>query len=147
MQRHFKLRSSRFLAFLILFLSVISLVSLWTLPLPVLVLFVLTVMLLSWGGYFLLLDANLRSNHSCVAFRLEDDDGIVLVLRSGRHVSGRVLQGSLVASYLVILNIALRDRRCMRSILVLPDAMSADSFRRLRVRLVWGEGADKANPV
>lgn len=145
MQRHFKLRSSRFLVFLILFLSVIPLVSLCMLPLPVFVLFVLTAMLLSWGGYCLLLDANLHSKHSCIAFRLEDDDGIVLLLRNGRHVAGRVLQGSLVTPYLVILNIALSDRYGVRSIMVLPDTMSADSFRRLRVMLVWG--GDNANPV
>jgi toxin CptA len=62
-------------------------------------------------------------------------------------VSGRVLRGSLVTPYLVTLNIALSERRGVRSILVLPDTMSVDSFRRLRVMLVWGKRDDKAAPV
>jgi hypothetical protein len=143
MQRHFKLRPSRSLALLFFFLSVISLVSLWLLPLPAFWLFVLTVAVLCWTGYNLLLSANLRMGHSCVAFRLEEGDAIVLVLRNGMHLSGRVSADCLVTPYIVILNVELSEQRKGRSLLILPDIMGADSFRRLRVVLRWGDRSDQ----
>ena len=87
---------------------------------------------------FLLRDARLASKQSCVAFRLEGQDAIVLILRNGMHLQGRVSADSLVTPYLVILNVKVGERRGVRSVPVLSDAMGADSFRRLRVALRWG---------
>jgi toxin CptA len=143
MQRHFKLRPSRSLAWLFFFLCVASLVSLWLLPLPTLVLLALTVVVLCWIGYSLLLNANLRMGNSCVAFRLEENDAIVLVLRNGRHLSGQVSADSLVTPYIVILNVVLSEQRSGRCLLILPDVMGLGSFRRLRVVLRWGDRADQ----
>lgn len=143
MRRHYRLLSSRLLIILLLLLAAGALVCLWLLPLPVPVLLTLTVFVSCWAGYHLLLDAKLRLGRSCVAFRLEKEGTIVLVLRSGRHLQGRMQQGSLVTPYLVILNVVLDEHRGRRSLLILPDAMSADSFRRLRVVLRWGDGASR----
>lgn len=82
--------------------------------------------------------------HSCVAFRLEDQGEIVLLLRGGRHLSCRVSSDSLVTPYFVILNVILGEKRGGRSLVILPDAMGAESFRRLRVALRWGDKADQA---
>jgi toxin CptA len=139
MQRYYKLRPSRFLALLVSFLCAVSLVSLWLLPLPVFMLLVLTLAVLCWGGYSLLLDANLRMGHSCVAFRLENREEIVLVLRSGSHLSGRVSPDSFVTPNLVILNVMLSEQGRGRSLLIMPDTMGAESFRHLRVGLRWGD--------
>ena len=79
-----------------------------------------------------------------MAFRLEGQDEIVLVLRSGTHLSGRVSADSLVTPFLVILNVALKERRERRSLLIMPDTMGAESFRHLRVALKWGDKADQA---
>ena len=144
MQRHYKLRPSRFLALLFILLGATSLVLLWFLPLQTAIWLALAVAAMWWGGYCLLFYANLRMGHSCVAFRLEDRDEIVLVLRSGRHLSGRVSPDSLVTPYIVILNVVLSEQRRGRSLLILPDAMGEDSFRRLRVALRWGDKADQA---
>jgi hypothetical protein len=143
MQLSYKLRPSRSLALLFLLLCVLSLVSIWALPLPVAGLVVLTLAVLSWTGYCLLLDANLSRERSCVAFRLEGGDEIVLVLRSGTHLSGRVSADSLVTPFLVILNVALKEPRGRRSLLIMPDTMGAESFRHLRVALKWGSKADQ----
>ena len=88
-------------------------------------------------------DTYLRMGHSCVAFRLETQDEIVLVLRNGRHLAGRVSSDSLVTPYLVILNVVLKEPRRRRSLLISPDAMGVESFRRLRVALKWGDKADQ----
>jgi toxin CptA len=143
MHRHYKLRPSRFLNLLIGFLGVSALSVLWMLPLPAFVPLVLTVFLSGWTVYCMLRDAGLRLGHSCVAFRLEDQDEIVLVLRNGSHLAGRVLPDSWVTPHAVILNVLLDERHGRRSVLILPDAMSAESFRRLRVVLGWGERAGR----
>jgi toxin CptA len=141
MQRYYTLRPSRRLALLFILLCFASLAALWTLPLPALWRLLLTVVVLWWAGYHLLLDANLRLQHSCVAFRLEETEEIVLVLRNGRHVPCKVTRDSLVTPWLVILNVVLSEQRGWRSLVILPDAMAADSFRRLRVVLKWGDRA------
>jgi hypothetical protein len=114
---------------------------------PVLVSLVLTLVLLCWGGYCLLLDAKLRLGHSCVAFRLENREEIVLVLRSGSHLSGRVLPYSLVTPHIVILNLVLSEQRGMRNVLIFPDTMSVESFRCLRVLLRWGDTANQSASI
>jgi hypothetical protein len=139
MQRYYTLRPSRLLALSFILLCAVSFAALWSLSLPLLGLFILTVAMLCWGGYHLLLDASMRLQHSCVAFRLEEGEGIVLVLRNGRHLPCRVARDSLVTSYLVILNVVLSEQRGSRSLVILPDAMAVESFRRLRVALRWGD--------
>jgi hypothetical protein len=124
-----------------------SLVSLWTLPLPVAILLAVTPAVLSWAAYCLLNDAKLYLAKSCVAFRLENREEIVLALRSGSHMPGRVLEKSVVTPYIVILDVLLAEQRGRRSILILPDAMSSESFRHLRTLLKWGDKKDLTAPV
>lgn len=143
MQLNYKLRPSRFLALLFVLLCALSLVSIWALPLSFAGLLAFTLIVLCWTGYYLLLDANLSRGSSCVAFRLEGQDEIVLVLRSGTHLSGRVSADSMVTPFLVVLNVVLKERHGRRSLIILPDAMGADSFRRLRVALKWGGKPDQ----
>jgi toxin CptA len=142
MQRHYRLRPSRFLTLLLVILCVAPLVSSWSAQLPFPWLPVLAIVVLLWGGYYQLSHAALRKGHSCVAFRLEDDCGIVLVLRNGRHLSGRISPDSLVTPYFIIVNVMGNERGDGRSLLIMPDTMGAESFRRLRVVLRWGARAD-----
>lgn len=139
MQRHFKLRPSRTLVLIFLTLCLSALVSIWMLPFPGLVLLVLSLIVLCWGGYCLLFDAGLRMENSCVALRLEDGEGIVLVLRNGSHLTFRLSADSLVTPYVVILNVARNEQHKGRSVVIMPDTMGVESFRRLRVLLRWGD--------
>lgn len=143
MQRSFKLRPSRLLALYFFILCAVALISLWLLPLPILLLIAITMVVLCWGGYCLLLHANLRLVHSCIAFRLEDGDNIVLVLRNGRHLPCRVSPDSLVTPYLVILNVVLNEKGGRRSLLILRDAIGLENFRRLRIALRWGDASNQ----
>ena len=144
MQRYYTLRPSRLLVLGFILLCSVSLAILWALPLPMTWRLFLTMVVLWWVGYHLSLDANLRLQHSCVAFRLEEQEEIVLVLRNGRHVPCQVDRDSLVTPWLVILNVALSEQRGGRSLVIMPDTMVADSFRRLRVALKWGDKAGHA---
>ncbi len=103
------------------------------------VLFALTLLVLVWGGYCVSRYALLRADDSCVAFRPEEDSGVVLVLRNGSHLMCRLCNDSLVTSGMVILNAKVYEQRGGRSVLIFPDAIGGDSFRRLRVALKWGE--------
>ena len=144
MRRYYTLRPSRLLALSFFLFCSASLAAIWSLSLPTLWMLCLTVAVLCFGGYHLALDANLRLQHSCVAFRLEEKEEIVLVLRNGRHVPCKVTRDSLVTPWLVILNVVLSEQRGWRSLAILPDAMDEDSFRRLRVVLKWGDKAGQA---
>jgi hypothetical protein len=113
------------------------------LPLHKLVLLALSAVALSWTGYHLVLDAQLRFQHSCVAFRLEGAGDVVLILRNGRHLPCRLSADCLVTPFLVILNTVLNGQRGGRSLLILTDSMGAERFRRLRVALKWSDMADQ----
>lgn len=137
-QRHYTLRPSRLLAVSLLLLGLGAISVIWLLPFRQWFLLALTVMVLFWTFYHLSLDAKLRLQHACVAFRLEDAGEVVLVLRNGRHVFGKIAADSLVTPYLVILNVVLSEQRARRNLPIFPDAMGKEAFRRLRVALKWG---------
>ncbi len=147
MQRYFTLRPSRLLALLLLLLSAASLATLWLLAPRTAAFTVPAAVVLSWAFYCLLRDARLRFQHSCVAFRLDGGGEIVLVLRSGKHLPGRMSADSLVTPYLIILNIVPNEQLARRSLVILPDAMGAEHFRRLSVVLRWSAPADQGAAV
>jgi toxin CptA len=139
MQRHstYTLRPSRRLGALLILLGAGASVALWLLPLALPVSLMLSVVIAGWALYRWHLDAKLRSMNSCVALRLEGDEAVVMVLRDGRHVPGRLSATSLITPFLVILNVSPEARRLRRSLVLLPDCMSRQNFRRLRVALRW----------
>ena len=142
---NYKLRPSRILTLLFTALFTVTLAVLWMLPISAAGLVILTLVVLCWGGYHLLLNASLSLGFSCIAFRLENQNDIVLVLRNGSHLQGHVSADSLVTPYLIVLNIVLTEPRGRRSLLVLPDTMGADSFRTLRVALRWRDESDQVS--
>lgn len=140
MQRYYKLRPSRLLVLLFLLFSMVLLFTIGSLPLPFAVAFALTVIVLCHGLYGVLIDANLGLRHSCIAFRLEGEE-IVLVLRNGNHLTCRLCDDSVVTPYLVIMNVVPDKQNRRRSLVILPDVMGRESFRHLRIALRWGDHA------
>ena len=88
---------------------------------------------LAWIGLFAL--AALRSARAARVVRI-DLERMVEV----EGVAGRVRDGSFVAPWLVV--VRWRPERAWRdrSLLVAPDMLGADDFRRLRVLLRWAGG-------
>jgi toxin CptA len=63
-------------------------------------------------------------------------DGLwTLHTAAGAEHEVRLLPGSYVTAYFVILNFATPSRWRRRSVILMPDALDAAQFRRLRVRL------------
>lgn len=86
--------------------------------------------------YYLRRDASLSLPSSCVAFRLQESH-IVLTARNGQELSGQLLSGSVVTPFMTLLRISPLGARFARSVVIFPDAISAESFRELRVALRW----------
>lgn len=137
LQKYYALRSSLCLT---IFLFSISLWSLWVsyfLPLDMSVYLVLGLIIWALCAYLLFRDARLMLANSCVAFRLEVEDRISLILRDGRHQEGKLMVGGIILPFVVLINIRL-EQGGHRSLVLLNDSMDADSFRHLRVLLRWG---------
>jgi hypothetical protein len=72
---------------------------------------------------------------SIVAFELAADGAVVLFEQGGARRRGRVQPSSYVGTWLVTLVVRLDGSRWSRSIALLPDMISAEEMRRLRVML------------
>ncbi|OHC90084.1 MAG: hypothetical protein A3J87_02795 [Sideroxydans sp. RIFOXYB12_FULL_59_6] len=96
-----------------------------------------------WGGYLcvsaasawlLARDALMLAGRSCISFSCGKDRHIALVLRNGGKISGELCADTLVSPWLVLLNMA-ADHHGRQSLVLFPDAMTGEDFRRLRVLL------------
>lgn len=82
--------------------------------------------------------ALLRSNGAVVGLDLRDDGALSFQTRRGEWRAGRLLGSSFVSPQLTVLNLRSEDRFLARHIIIVPDSVDAEDFRRLRVRLRWG---------
>jgi toxin CptA len=79
-----------------------------------------------------------REGHGAIAAFVVDLSGRIEVESAdGTRLAGQVRDGSFVAPWLTIVRWRPDGARISRSILVAPDAVAEDSFRRLRVLLRW----------
>lgn len=60
----------------------------------------------------------------------------------GEWLDAAVLGDSFVAPYLTLLHLKLHDKPGRRYVILVPDAVAADEFRRLRVWLKWRDSLD-----
>jgi len=136
LQRHYKLCPSLYLVIVIVFASLLSLLVLFVLPFNTALFLMMSCAVILASVTVLLKDALLRLPDACVAFRIESDGGVSLVLRDGRPLKGRLLASSVVLPYLVLIHVRL-ERGGYRRLVLLIDSMEADSFRHLRCLLRW----------
>lgn len=134
LQRHFPLRASSTLAVLLMLLFVCVLV-LAFLPESMWSSIVLGGVMSVAFAYVGARDARLLLVHSVVAFRLERENGITLIYRNGRHARGIISSDSLVTPFLILLRVSCEMGD--RNVVVMPDSMRGEAFRRLRVQLRW----------
>ncbi len=135
-QKHFELNPSRFLLFLLSASCLLLLFVVYSLPFAYALRNSAAIVVIAATVLVGLRDAGLNLAKSCVAFILEDENNITLIQRNGQHLTGRIFAGGLVVPFLVLMNISLTERG-KRSIVLLPDSMSCEAFRRLRVQLRW----------
>ncbi len=136
MQRSFIFHPSRYLMLTLVFAHAVAAVAFLFLPIPQSALILLLSVLVASMGYYALRDALLKLNGSWIALRVEGDQA-VLINRAGDEWAVELLRGSVVMPHLVVLNFAGRERRRRCSVVLFPDSMDTESFRRLRVALKW----------
>ena len=79
-----------------------------------------------------------RGPHGARSFAISAGGEIAVATAQGCHYDGQLRDGSFVAPWLAVVRWRRRGERFDRTVLVLPDMLDAESFRRLRVRLRWG---------
>jgi toxin CptA len=87
--------------------------------------------------YELRTTALLRSAKAVVALRISPDNVFSAQLRGGGWRDYEVLGSTYVTSALTVLILRAAGARRMQSVVLLPDSMAADDFRRLRTWLRW----------
>jgi hypothetical protein len=85
--------------------------------------------------------------HSIVSLVLGPGRHIVLTERRGRRIVGVVQADSYVGGVLTTIVMRPAGRSWSRSMAILPDMLSAEDFRRLRVRLRLAQAPDPIDSV
>jgi len=106
-------------------------------PIGVLFKIGLCLMVLLASGYHVLDKGLRRFPWSCTGLALDAKGGFTASTRADAVQNITILPSSFVASYLTILNYRVEGKRWQRSVLLLPDNVEQDAFRRLRVWLRW----------
>jgi len=81
--------------------------------------------------------AFLKSGDSITAIRIDEAGELVIRLRSGSWRTARLLETSFVSPYLTIVNVRTADSYFAQHAVLMPDNVSHEDFRRLRVWLRW----------
>lgn len=132
-----KLTPSRIFSALLILIHLLTVVTVLLLPMIVLVKVVLVVTLLLALLYSLRRYAWLSLPRSYIGMRL-GDEGISLLRRDGREVTGTILNDSLITPLLVVINMLPDSNASVSSVVVFSDGVDKEQFRQLRVLLRWG---------
>lgn len=83
-------------------------------------------------------------NGAVVILRIARDNRFSIGLRDGRWLEGEVLGSTTVTAFLTVINLRVSGERRLRSVVILPDCMAPEDYRRLRVWLRWRPQAEKS---
>ena len=106
----------------------------WWVKAPVLI----VVTLATWHA--LALHAWQRLPAACCGIEIDGKGRLVLQRRDGSTAEAVVERDSIVTVPLTILNLRLAQGRKRVSVLLTPDRVEAETYRRLRVWLRWADG-------
>jgi toxin CptA len=90
----------------------------------------------------LLLDAQ-----AVLALEVASDHRMNIQTRSGGWQACDVLGSTYVTPYLTIMNLQLAGERMAKHVVLLPDSLDRDDFRKLRVWLKWKNDTPASDPV
>lgn len=127
---HVELRRSRFLFFLIILLHGLAMASLFALPCPLYVRFLLCLPVV-WSARHSLRPATLSALRLSAANELDCADF------QGQWQTLDILPGSTVFPWLIVLNLREPEGERQQALVLLPDQMPKETFRRLQRHLRW----------
>lgn len=129
--------SSRRLAGLLVGMHVFAAAMLALAPLPHWLAALLMPVILVSAWLTLWRDGFRKLRHSLVALRLDADCKCEFQTRAGAWREAVLLGSSFVAPHLTVLNFKPAGGHLAKHLVILPDAVDAEDFRRLRVWLKW----------
>ena len=115
------------------------------LPIHPLAIVASVVALTAWAGNRIWMLGMRRGPRAVRALRVEGNRTVVATLMSGEVLTGEVKEASYVGAIVTTLTWRSKGAVCARSVLILPDMLPAEDFRRLRVLLRYGKSDDTAS--
>ncbi len=125
---------------LILILSLAHLVAasaLWPLVLSIAIKLTGVALVVTSLIYYLRKDALLSAKNAVVALEISDEMQCTLTTQSDASIVCAIQGNTFVAPYLTVLNLKPEKQLFTRSVVIFPDAIDAETFRKLRVLLRW----------
>lgn len=87
--------------------------------------------------FYLKRNAWLAAPNSIIALEIKDDYTGAIETRGGKRLDCILLPTSYVSASLTVLNLKADGERMARHVVILPDAINSEDFRKLRVLLRW----------
>ena len=103
---------------------------------------VLVIALVAWAVTAFHVDALHRGHRAVTEIRVAPDLMLVACMGDGHLVAGHIRAATYVGPWLTTIVWRPDGRRISRTILVLPDMLPAEDFRRLRVMLRYARSAE-----
>ena len=139
-----RLKSSKRLALTLTFAHFTAIGLMWPLDLHILVRLLGILLLAASLAFYVKRYAWLASPGSVTGLELLDDMTCVVKTRQGKNIACALLGSSFVAPYLTVLEFKpleplplWQSLFASHSIVILPDGINAEDFRKLRVLLRW----------
>ena len=119
-------------------LAIATFFVLLTMPVPFPVVLAASCALAGWAANRILVIGLRRGPRAVRDIRLEGDDAVTIGYGTGRSVAGVLRLSSSVGPRVTTLVWRPHGAYCSRSVLILPDMLPAEDFRRLRVLMRYG---------
>jgi hypothetical protein len=139
----FNFKSSYYLLSILCLATALSILVITCMPLFLWLKTLLILLVIFSSAFYIARDALGLLPWSWVALEIDSQDKLQLTAQNGVQQTVTVLPESLVASYLIVLQVKIEQRFLRKSLILLPDSANSDDLRRLRVWLKWASHKSK----
>ena len=132
---------SRILAVVLAVAHLAALAVTFIVTLPAWARFLIATTIMVSGTWSICRAALQRSANAIVELEVGEGGHISCRTRDSQRREGEVLSSSFISPWLTVLNLRLAGAARARHVVILPDNVEKDTFRRLRVLLKWSQPA------
>jgi len=132
-----RLKPSVYLTLLLSAVHAIAIGLILVLPLPIWLKVAATLAFCTSFVFYLKRNAWLAAPNSIIALVINEDCTCAIETRGGKRLECILLPTSYVSAFLTVLNLNANGERLARHVVILPDAINSEDFRKLRVLLRW----------
>ena len=142
-----RLKPSGYLTLLLSAVHTIAIGLVLALPLPIGLKLVTTLVFCVSLVFYLKRNARLAAPNSIIALEIMEDCACAIETRSGKRLDCILLPTSYVSASLTILNLKANGEMLARHVVILPDSINPEDFRKLRVLLRWKFKTKPLSPI